>query len=242
MLAMAIGDRIRDFRMAKRPKLTQEGLAEIVGIGRSRLAQYESGRTEPPRSILKEIAKALDTTVVELEDEQAPAPKVVEQSLGPRMAIEIREKVKLPYAGLVPADSDWGDPLESTDTYSVDAKFKGEGRFVCKVVGDSCYPYLKQGDMAVFQRDPGPSQGTIILAERQGDHACTVKLLDWDDHSRRSTLKPLNEAYDAPSAAPGWQATAKLIGLEFIHEGVEMTAYEEDGIRPRQLIWRGFSM
>lgn len=239
---MAIGDRIRDFRMAKEPKLTQEQLAESIGIKRSRLAQYEAGRTEPPLTILKMIALALDTTLPELEDEGVPVPRKTKAVQDAPMPNVPQETVDMPYAGLVPADSNWGDPLGTGEELPVDIKFKGENRFVCKVVGDSCYPYLKQGDIAIFEVDPGPSVGTIILAERLGDRACTVKLLEWDAEAGRSRLKPLNEAYEPPSSSPGWQATAKLIGLEFKHEGVKMTAIEPGGFRSRQLAWRGFDI
>ncbi|MBE3586531.1 MAG: helix-turn-helix transcriptional regulator [Thermoanaerobacter sp.] len=57
---MIIGKRIKELR--EQLGLTQEELAEKVGISRSALANYESGLREPKGDILVRFANALNTT------------------------------------------------------------------------------------------------------------------------------------------------------------------------------------
>ncbi|RYG46408.1 hypothetical protein EON79_10260 [bacterium] len=83
-------------------------------------------------------------------------------------------------------------------------------------------------------------RGTIILAQNRSDYGCTVKELGWDKDINKPSLLPINRYFEEPTDPEGWDAVAKLIGLEFVYEGIEMTAYEPSGIRPEQLAWRGF--
>lgn len=83
---------------------------------------------------------------------------------------------KIPYAGEVPAGN-WGDPLESEDFCELDSKFVGPKRFCCRVVGYSCFPALQPADIVVWVADRNPPLGSIVLAQRSADNACTVKEL-----------------------------------------------------------------
>jgi transcriptional regulator with XRE-family HTH domain len=55
--ASLIGDEIRSARQVS--QLSQRDLAEQAGISRSALAQYESGRSQPPAGVLDNIARVL---------------------------------------------------------------------------------------------------------------------------------------------------------------------------------------
>lgn len=57
---MIVGKRIKELR--KRLSLTQEELAERVGVSRSALANYESGLREPKGDILVRFAKVFNIT------------------------------------------------------------------------------------------------------------------------------------------------------------------------------------
>lgn len=60
----AIGDRISIARQAR--GLTQEGLAEAVGVTRSAVAQWETGRAGQVTGNLSRIAAVLDVSVEQL--------------------------------------------------------------------------------------------------------------------------------------------------------------------------------
>ena len=72
----SIGERIAMLR--KKNKLTQQNLADIIGISRSLLSNYEIGRNSLYDEMLIRFALALDVSLdylVGLKDEPDPFPK-----------------------------------------------------------------------------------------------------------------------------------------------------------------------
>lgn len=72
---MGMGERIKEMRKAK--GLTQEELAQRLGLKDSAIAKYENGRVENiKRSTIAEMAKILECSPVYLLclDEESPAP------------------------------------------------------------------------------------------------------------------------------------------------------------------------
>lgn len=59
-----LGKRIQELRKSK--KLTQEELAEKIGIGTPNISYFETGRFSPAIETLEKIAKALDVEIYEL--------------------------------------------------------------------------------------------------------------------------------------------------------------------------------
>jgi len=117
----------------------------------------------------------------------------------------------------------------------VDSIHAGQGHFLAKVRGISCYPYLKEGDTVVFESDLAPPSGVIVLAQRKGDHGCTVKLLDTDPATGTPKLAPLNPETDPPDPGEGWGAIAKLVGIIRDVEGAEFNLSHQRGIRPKMI-------
>lgn len=68
---MKIGQKIKDARIAK--GLTQQELGDLVGVQKSAIAKYESGRVvNIKRSTLQKIASALNIRASELIFEESP--------------------------------------------------------------------------------------------------------------------------------------------------------------------------
>ncbi len=59
-----LGKRIQELRKSK--KLTQEELAEKIGIGTPNISYFETGRFSPAVETIEKIAKALDVEIYEL--------------------------------------------------------------------------------------------------------------------------------------------------------------------------------
>lgn len=59
-----LGKRIQELRKSK--KLTQEELAEMVGIGTPNISYFETGKFSPSVETLEKLAKALDVEIYEL--------------------------------------------------------------------------------------------------------------------------------------------------------------------------------
>ena len=62
-LKVLLGKRIREFRKAN--NLTQEQLAEKVGIGTNNISYFETGRFTPTLETMEKIAKALNKELYE---------------------------------------------------------------------------------------------------------------------------------------------------------------------------------
>lgn len=56
------GDKIRHIRANRKPKLTQNELAEILGVTRNQLANIESNRTEPPKKVIDKLSRMWDVS------------------------------------------------------------------------------------------------------------------------------------------------------------------------------------
>ena len=63
-IAVTLGDRIKEAR--EESGLTQDGLANRVGISRSQIANIEAGRVDPALATFRDIALALGRTADDL--------------------------------------------------------------------------------------------------------------------------------------------------------------------------------
>lgn len=168
------------------------------------------------------------------EKRQPTLPQTEGQLLGPPLIPVGFKMFKMPFAGFVPA-GEWGDPLASEDFVDVEYRYEHPRRYAASVIGDSCYPALQPGDFTVWHSDPAPPYGTIVLAQRKGDHGCTVKELVWDDARQRSTLHPINAAYGEPEDGDGWGIIARLVAVERNEDGVIRNWFQPAGLRRRHL-------
>lgn len=141
--------------------------------------------------------------------------------------------LQIRFAGIVPAGSDWGDPLESDEMIEVDAKFESPKRFAAQVAGNSCWPALVQGDLTIWHIDEAPAPGLIVLAQNT-EGGCTVKELALGDRGTYR-LVPINEASTSPPDGDGWRPIARLVGIVRDVRGVELTWYQPRGLRAGDL-------
>lgn len=90
-----LGQRIAQFRKAR--GLTQQQLAEVLGIAQQTVAHYEGGRLRIAVALLPALTKTLEITVEELLEE---APKAAKNKRGPASTLEkqIEQISQLPRA------------------------------------------------------------------------------------------------------------------------------------------------
>lgn len=90
-----LGQRIAQFRKAR--GLTQQQLAEILGIAQQTVAHYEGGRLRIAVALLPGLTKALAITVEDLLEE---TPKAAKSKRGPASTLErqIEQISQLPRA------------------------------------------------------------------------------------------------------------------------------------------------
>jgi hypothetical protein len=142
---------------------------------------------------------------------------------------------KMRFAGDVPCGSDWGDPLASEEFIEVEAQFEHPQRFAARVVGDSCYPALLPGDITIWHKDMNPTYGLIVLAQRKGDHGCTVKSLEYDEKLGRPRLHAINPSAGAPEDGEGWGVIARCVAVIRNTDGLRRSWYLDTGLRSKHL-------
>jgi transcriptional regulator with XRE-family HTH domain len=82
---MQLGKKIRDLRC--RRGLTVQQLAAASGLSKGFISQVENDRTSPSLATLKDLARALDTSVAYLVLEDDQAPYVVRENQRPRIQV-----------------------------------------------------------------------------------------------------------------------------------------------------------
>lgn len=218
------GRRLRALRA--RHGLDQATLAESLGISRSTLADYETG-TPIPESRLATLRERFP------DDLLPGAPALSRVAAGATGG----ERAALPFAGNVPATT-WASALEGADVLPVDPRLMGPDRFQARVVGSSCEPALLEGDVVVWRRELDPPPGALVLAQRKGDHGCTLKQLRFSDDGEPE-LWPVNPKYSRPTDGDGWGVIAVLVGVER-RMGAATIIFERDGrpLHPSDLVLR----
>ncbi len=218
VLESGVSDAERFKTARKRMRLTQQEVADNLGVSRETVAAYEAGRVKVPAKAFSSLM-AMDTGVNMLDRPRIPV------TFDPQ---------PMRYAGEVPA-GDWGDPLASEDFIDVDPALFHAKRYAAKVVGPSCYPALHPGDLVIWHHDESPPYGMLVLAQRKEDHACTVKVLDWDAETNQPVLRPVNPDHEPAGSDGGWVAIARLVAVIRKIDGLEMRWFLPEGIRPRHL-------
>src|SRR5215510_11215116 len=79
---MQLGKRIRDLRFHR--GLTVQQLAEASGLSKGFISQVENDRTSPSLATLRDLARALETSIAFLVVEDDHTPHVVRASERPR--------------------------------------------------------------------------------------------------------------------------------------------------------------
>lgn len=126
-----LGDRIKNLR--KKQGLTQDEIAEMLGIKRSNFSAYETGRTIPPSDKLDQLADILKATTDYLlgktdvnlydwipskEEQKTPAEEqeFVEDSKLSEIPIEKLNEYKLVYKGYELSDEEAEDIIQLLET------------------------------------------------------------------------------------------------------------------------------
>ena len=162
-----ISDRIR----ARREELglSVAELAKRLGKNRATVYRYESNDIEDmPSSVLEPLAKALQTTPPYLmgwDDKQTKAFDYAN-------VFNVEPYVKLPVLGIIRA----GQPICcDQNNYGewefADAKYGDGQHFMLRVQGDSMYPTIPDGSMAIIRIQDTAEKGQIVAFAMDGEYA-----------------------------------------------------------------------
>lgn len=206
-----LSKRIRELR--RRKNLSQEILAEKVGVSRQAIGLWESGRTCPTNKNLPLIAKALEVPMEELigqviyphsEQKIAPSPK--------EERVEIVEHYGLNENIKVPVYEDFMSACAGRGTEAVEGIVKeeleipawllggaystrpGESPFIVRINGDSMEEAdIPDGCQVLVNPIAEAGDGDVIIAELDGDWM--VKWIYWNRHCEGGELRSASLKY-----------------------------------------------
>ena len=183
---MKMGDRIRQMRTDA--GMTQEELAEKLGLQKSAIAKYENGRVENiKRSTIQKMAELFDRT---------PSYVMWFTDTSGYNSDNITAPVaRVPVLGYVAA----GIPIEEiediVDYEEIPAELLRGGKkyFGLVLRGDSMEPRMYDGDVVIVQKQDDAESGEYVIAAVNGDHATCKRLMKYRDSI---ALVSLNSKYD----------------------------------------------
>lgn len=155
---MNIGHQIRASRQRK--KLSQEQLAELIGVSQDAISSYETGRRMLDIEKAKELAKALDISLFELIGESAAIPGWK----------------NIPVIGEVPAGIPMEEAQNVVDTVSIPGKDYIDGRtFALRVIGESMSPRIIPGDIVIVRTEVDPRNNDVVVVRFDLEKGVTIK-------------------------------------------------------------------
>lgn len=179
--------KLKELRQEKR--LTQDKLAEKLGLSRSTISMYETGGSEPDMQTLKSIANFFNVSIDYLMGRD-----VDNNVKGMKLD---RNVVKVPVYGTIPA----GVPIEMIeDSYIQDEEeipvdwIKGGQTYFClRVKGESMMPKFEDGDILILRQQPDCENGDYCAVSINCTECSFKKVIK---QQNGITLQPLNPAYE----------------------------------------------
>jgi len=176
--------------LRRRSNVTQDKLAEILGVGRSTVSMWEIDASQPDQELINKLADYFNVTTDYLLG-RANTPEA--QKSAPEGALEV---LRIPVLGTIPA----GIPIEAIEDIlgeeEVPADWNRGGReyFALRIRGDSMSPNYLSGDTVIFQKAETCDSGTDCCVMINGYDATFKRIYI---NERGVTLQPLNSSYEA---------------------------------------------
>jgi len=172
---MQLGKKIRDLRF--RRGLTVQQLADLSGLSKGFISQVENDRTSPSLATLRDLARALDTSVAYLVLEDDPAPYIVRENERPRVTLGSTAQVEvlsaqprrnlemlmasIPPGGSTGTDRDYHHGEECVVCLEGRVHVTGGDHRVVLEAGDSCH---YDGRTPRIVENVGPGAARVVFA------------------------------------------------------------------------------
>lgn len=187
---MTLAQRMKQLRKEK--KVTQEKLAQVIGMERSSVGKYETG-TIPSPDVLSAMSDYFNVSIDYLlgkSDVRHPAKD---------FATAKRTGTKIPVLGNVAAGSpitaieniDYDDP-DAWEEIPADMAESGE-YFALRLKGDSMEPRMLNGDVVIVHQQSDVNNGDTAIVKVNGDDATCKKI---KKTPQGMMLIPLNPEYE----------------------------------------------
>ncbi len=177
--------RLKEMRNAK--KVSQEKLANLLGISQQAVGKWEQGKSTPDPTAVGRIAEFFGVSsdfLLGLSDLRRPAASVAGVGYDP-VSIPIIGSVRAGYGALAYVD----------DCGSAVAHVRDPANyFYLMVRGDSMEPKISEGDLALVRRQSDVESGQLAVVIVNGEEGTLKKVIKRDG---AVILQPFNPAYPA---------------------------------------------
>ena len=172
------------FTLRKAKKLSQEQVAEAVGVSRQAVAKWETGRSTPDTDTLQKLSSIFKVSIDNLLGVEKSLDNAF-TTAGTDFAIPIIGTVKAGYNSLA-YNEDFG--VEYANVHNP------KDYFYLIVKGDSMEPRIKDGDLALVHKQNTLENGDLGVIV-YGDNEGTLKRFVKSDNM--IILQPFNPEYEA---------------------------------------------
>lgn len=212
-----VGETVKLLREERR--MSQEQLATQLGVSRSTIGMYESGKRKPNNETEDQICDFFNVDLNYLRGKTNMRNRTREGSYKETddtnnvKPIPMSQTYSIPVYGSVPA----GIPIEAiedvVETIDIPIEWKQRGDYIgLKVIGSSMYPKYLEGDTIVIrlQEDCESRQDAVVYVN--GFDATLKTVLKNEDGS--ITLKPINPEYQEHTYGKGYEEEpVKILGI-----------------------------
>ena len=172
-------NRVRELRLAK--SLSQEQLAEKIGLTKQAISQYERGERNPSMTVLDALCDFFNVS----SDYLLGKDSVTLRFVGSCVRIPVLGRV----AAGVPIDAieDVLDWEEIPEAMAATGEFFG-----LRIKGDSMQPRIAEGDVVIVRSQPDAESGDVVIVQENGDRATCKRLMK---HETGISLISFNPVY-----------------------------------------------
>lgn len=144
--------------LRKSQGLTQQDIADYIGISRPAYTRYETGEREPDNDTLKKLADIFGVTVDYLLDRDS-TPLNLPSNLEPASVIY------LPIVGKVAAGNGCyaQEDVEGYEAIPAELVRSNHKYVLLRVKGDSMYPQILEGDLVLMQCQTSVDTGSLAV-------------------------------------------------------------------------------
>lgn len=195
-------------RMKER-KITQDKLAEHLGMSQGGVAHWLSGRREPSLDDISKVLKYLDLPPMEMDMDSHPVSNV-EMALQPSRSFSYPE-ISWVQAGTAREAGEVGNvalcPQHSSEVWA------GDNAFWLRVTGSSMTaasgPSFPEGTLILVAPDIEPRPGQYVVARMTSTNEATFKQLTRD--AGDLYLRPLNPSYGTKHLDDSWEIVGTVL-------------------------------
>lgn len=162
--------------------MNQTEIASALGVSKSSVAMWETGKRLPSPELYEQIADYFNVDMDYIYGRTSCRRKIAYDVSGNEYISSASSAVTIPVLGRVAA----GIPLTASeyivDTEEIPAAMAADGEyFGLMIKGDSMEPKISNGDVVIVRKQEDADDGDIVIALVNGDDAVCKRLKKYND-------------------------------------------------------------